>query len=263
MSISNPEVLNIPLGLFLQGAPVDDPDIKGQHPLFYGTITGLKGYRRDLHAYVKFLPAERLFAETMSATIGRYFGLPIPLTALVIARGESLGRGPGKCIALASIDTNAIPVSRAIKFDKVSHLLNKWSHLHAAIVFDELVANTDRNLRNLLVGADGAIWLIDHEEALASPVSEAGKNIQNRLLQMVIGEVTIFERHQSAKKLKNSSAPIYDADFQKYAAASQPEYCQVSIAQVDRVVEFLQSRVQHMGVLLDSALGVKQNSLAI
>jgi len=80
---------------------------------------------------------------------------------------------------------------------------------------------------------------------------------------MVIGEVTVFERHQSAKKLKNSSAPIYDADFQKYAAASQPEYCQVSIAQVDRVVEFLQSRVQHMGVLLDSALGVKQNSLAI
>lgn len=263
MESAKPVSADIPLALYLQGEAVDDPDIKGQHPLFYGTISGLKGYRRDLHAYVKVLPAERLFAETMSASIGRYFGLPIPLTALAIARGIDVGRGSGKCIVLASVDTNAVPISRAINFDKVSHLLSKWSHLHAAIVFDELLANTDRNLRNMLIGGDGAIWLIDHEEALASPSLQASQNIRNHLLGMVIGEVSEFERHQASKKLKDRSAPVYTADFRAHAAASQPHYCQVDQIHVDRVVDFLESRVQHMSALMDGALGIKQKTMAV
>jgi hypothetical protein len=263
MQNAKPEPIDIPLALYLQGEAVVDPDVKGQHPLFYGTISGLKGYRRDLHAYIKVLPAERLFAETMSASIGRYFGLPIPLTALAVARGKDVGRGHGKCIVLASVDTNAVPMSRVINFDKVSHLLNKWSHLHAAIVFDELLANTDRNLRNLLIGGDGAIWLIDHEEALSAPSLQASENIRNHLLGMVIGEVSEFERHQASKKLKDRSAPAYTANFRKHAAASQPHYCQVDQAHVDKVVDFLESRVKHMSALMDGALGFKQKTMAV
>ena len=255
--------LDIPLALFLQGEPVEDPDIKGQHPLYYGTVGGLPGFTRDLHAYVKILPAERLFAETMSATIGRYFGLPIPLTALVVVRGESIGRGAGKWIALASVDTNAVPVSRAINFDKVSHLLNKWSSLHAAVVFDELLANTDRSLRNMLLGADGKIWLIDHEEALAVSSVSAGLKIKNRLLEMVVHEVSQFERHQATKKLKEKSAPIYQMDFRAHAVSSRPNYCQVSEDHVNRVVDFLDARVKCMSSLMDSALGIKQQNMAI
>lgn len=263
MQNGKPEAIDIPLALFLQGEQVDDPDVKGQHPLFYGTISGLAGYKRDLHAYIKVLPAERLFAETMSASIGRYFGLPIPLTALAVARGKDVGRGSGKCIVLASVDTNAVPISRVISFDKVSHLLNKWSHLHAAIVFDELLANTDRNLRNLLIGGDGTLWLIDHEEALAPPSVAASENIRNHLLGMVLGEVSEFERHMASKKLKDGSRPVYSADFRRHAAASQPQYCQVEPGHVNRVVEFLESRVHHMSKLMDGALGFKQNNLAV
>lgn len=263
MANEKPAVLDIPLAAFLQGEPVEDPDVKGQHPLFYGTVSGLKGFKRDVHAYVKVLPAERLFAETMSATIGRYFGLPIPMTALVVARGSAVGRGAGKCIALASIDTNAVPISRVISFDKVSHLLNKWSHLHAAIVYDELLANRDRNLRNMLIGADGAIWLIDHEEALAEPAALAGINIRNHLLQMVVDEVSEFERRLAGKKLKDKAAPVYTMDFSAHAVASQPGYCQVSPEHVSRVVAFLESRVHHMSGLLDNALGIKQQNMAL
>lgn len=263
MANAKPVVLDIPLGAFLQGEAVDDPDVKGQHPLFYGTVGGLKGFKRDVHAYVKVLPAERLFAETMSATIGRYFGLPIPLTALVIARGETIGRGSGRCIALASVDTNAVPISRIISFDKISHLLSAWSGLHAAIVYDELLANRDRNLRNMLIGADGAIWLIDHEEALAEPLAMAGFNIRNHLLQMVVAEVSEFERHQAGRKLKGKAAPIYEMDFAAHAKASQPGYCQVSDEHVTRVVAFLEARVHHMSKLVDNALGIKQQTMAI
>ena len=263
MANEKPEVLDIQLAAFLQGEPVDDPDVKGQHPLFYGTVSGLKGFKRDVHAYVKLLPAERLFAECMSATIGRYFGLPIPLTALVIARGQAVGRGSGKCIALASVDTNAVPISRIISFDKVSYLLNKWSHLHASIVYDELLANQDRNLRNMLIGADGEIWLIDHEEALAEPAALAGVNIRNHLLQMVLSEVSEFERHLARKKFKDKAAPVYSIDFNAHALASQPDVCQVSPEHVRRVVAFLESRVHHMSGLLDNALGIKQQSIPI
>ena len=182
---------------------------------------------------------------------------------MVIARGEAVGRGSGKCIALASIDTNAVPISRIISFDKVSHLLNKWSHIHAAIVYDELLANRDRNLRNMLIGADGEIWLIDHEEALAEPAALAGVNIRNHLLQMVIAEVTEFERRLSGKKLKDKAAPVYSIDFNAHAAASQPGMCQVSQEHVSRVVAFLESRVHHMSALLDNALGIKQQSMSI
>ncbi|MDT4845868.1 hypothetical protein FQZ97_798690 [compost metagenome] len=256
-------VPEIPLGVFLQGEPITDPDFKGQHPLFYGTVHGLPGFRREPHAFIKLLPAEQLFAETISASIGRHFGLPIPLTALVLARGEAVGRGSGKCIALASIDGGARPIGRLTNTEGALQKLNAWASRHAAAVFDELIANQDRNLRNLLLGSDGEIWLIDHEEALAAPAAHAGLAIRNHLLGLLASELSEFERHQAARKLKESAGGLYSANFRKHAQLSQPEYCQVSAGHVSQVVEFLETRIHHMSSLLDQGTGLRQKSMAI
>lgn len=253
----------IPLGVFLQGEAITDEDFKGQHPLFYGTVHGLPGFKREPHAFVKVLPAEQLFAETLSASIGRHFGLPIPLTALVLARGEAIGRGSGKCIALASIDGGARPIGRLTSADEAMNRLNAWASRHAAAAFDELIANQDRNLRNLLLGSDGEIWLIDHEEALASHAIQASHSIRNHLLQRLSAELSEFERHQATRKLKEHAGPFYKADFKLHARQSQPAYCQVSSCHVSRVVEFLEARIHHMSSLLDKGVGLRQKSMAI
>lgn len=253
----------IPLGVFLQGEAITDEDFKGQHPLFYGTIHGLPNFKREPHAFVKVLPAEQLFAETLSASIGRHFGLPIPLTALVLARGEAIGRGSGKCIALASIDGGARPIGRLTSSDEALRRLNTWANKHAAAVFDELIANQDRNLRNLLLGSDGEIWLIDHEEALASTAANASHAIRNHLLQLLAAELSEFERHQASRKLKESASGLYTADFRLHAQQSRPAYCQVSSSHVSHVVEFLEARIHHMNSLLDKGVGLRQQSMAI
>nr|GFA95429.1 hypothetical protein [Tanacetum cinerariifolium] len=137
---------------------------KDNHPLFYGVVQ-LKGQIR-YNAYVKMIPARLVYAEVLASLRGRALGLPIPLTIPVYAKGQTVGITSAHVLCVASLDCGATPISRIARLDDVNNLLHKWTHIRTAIVFDELIANADRNLRNILMGADGKIWLIDHEEAL-------------------------------------------------------------------------------------------------
>jgi hypothetical protein len=53
--------------------------------------------------------------------------------------------------------------------------------VHTQRVFDELIANTDRNLGNILWTADWTMWLIDHTRAFRT-----GRELRNpKLLERV------------------------------------------------------------------------------
>lgn len=250
----------IRLGTYLFGDAVDDPSVRGQHPLFYGTVR-LQGEIRDRQGYLKLLPPRQLFAESMSAALGRHMGLPVPETAIVVARGDRLGVPGRVCIGVASIDVGAVPISRIVNAESVNDLLNQWAHLKAAIVFDELIANGDRHLRNLLLGADGKIWMIDHEEALGDPLTAPARAVRNQLLHQVIDDLSEFQRHKAGKLLREKLTSLGAVDFKAQALASQPSACQVSDAHMNQVVEFLTTRVHHMGNLLDNGLGLRQRHL--
>lgn len=249
----------IDLGLFLTGKRVVDPAVCGQHPLFYGTVQ-VKG-RERFNAYVKMLPAKLIYAEVLSSLLGQSLGLPIPITIPVYARGQTVGTASEFELCVASLDCGAAPIARIARLDDVNTLLNKWAHARTAIVFDELIANADRNLRNILMGADGKIWLIDHEEALRHPLIRAHETIQNYLLARLSEDLGKFEIRRTHQRLKEEAFALGEIGFSAHAEASLPGPCKVSAAHVDSVIQFLQDRISHVPMLLESGLGIRQTHL--
>ncbi|MEB0226285.1 MULTISPECIES: HipA family kinase [Pseudomonas] len=249
----------IELGLFLTGKRVEDPAVCGQHPLFYG-IVQLKGQMR-YNAYVKMIPARLVYAEVLASLLGRALGLPVPLTIPVYAKGQTVGITAAHVLCVASLDCGAAPIGRIARLDDVNDLLTKWTHIRTAIVFDELIANADRNLKNILLGADGKIWLIDHEEALRDPLTTAHRQIQNYLLKRLSEDLSQFELRRTAQRLKEESLGFVDIDISAEALNGMPTACQVTGAHMDAVVQFLTDRIQHMPKLLESGLGLSQTHL--
>ncbi|WP_028627687.1 HipA family kinase [Metapseudomonas resinovorans] len=247
------------LGIYVNGEQVEGRDLRGKNPLFYGLVRFPGGHQH--HAYVKLLPPKQMYAEVLSAALGQHLGLPVPYTSVVIARGADVGLNVAQVVCLASVDTGARPISRIVRPDDVNGLLNKWAHAKTAIVFDELIANADRNLRNLLLGSDGKLWLIDHEEALGEPLSSPHRTICNHLLEKLLTDVHEFERRRSAQLINEKALALNDCDFSEQAMRSLPGPCRVPASFVTEVVEFLQARVHHMPLLIGNSLDLKQHAL--
>lgn len=252
----NRELNHVEIGLFLTGKKVEDKSITGQHPLYYGTVR-LQG-ARQYHAYVKAIPGKLIYAEVLSALLGRSLGLPIPQTIPVYARGSTLGITAEQVLCVASLDCGAMPIGRVIRLDEVNNLLHRWSHAHTAIIFDELIANSDRNLRNVLLGADGKLWLIDHEEAMKDPISGAHREIQNHLLKRMIEDVSKFELRRAGQRLNECATKLSEVDFKEHANLGEPATCQVSEGHVSRVIDFLEDRLAHLPRLIEAGLGMRQ-----
>ena len=52
------------------------------------------------------------------------------------------------------------------KISPPAEVLERWNQqMQLLRLFDQLIANTDRNLGNLLIGNDWTIWAIDHTRA--------------------------------------------------------------------------------------------------
>ncbi|MCE7762918.1 hypothetical protein GQL56_09720 [Pseudomonas putida] len=261
----NHQTRNVPtepaLGIYVNGDAIVDKDLKGQHPLFYGLVRFHGGHQ--YHAYVKLLPPKQMYAEVLSALVGQHLGLPIPYTSVVVARGSQVGVNTPKVLCLASVATAAKPITRIVRPSEVSHVLNSWANKRISVIFDELIANADRNLRNVLLGADGKLWLIDHEEALGESLKAPHRTICNHLLDRLIEDLGDFERRRSAEMLNVEAVPLNQVDFQTHAANALPSACQVSAEHVRDVVAFLEERVHHIPNLISSGMSLRQSSLGL
>jgi hypothetical protein len=249
------------LGVYINGAAVEDKELRGQHPLFYGLVRFPGGHQ--YHAYIKLLPPKQMFSEVLSALIGQYLGLPVPYTSVVIARGSQVGVTSPRVICLASVDTGAKPIARMVRLEEVSDAINSWSKKRVSVVFDEIIANADRNLRNVLLGSDGKLWLIDHEEALGEPLKSPDRSICNHLLSRLIEDVSEFEKRRSAQMVNDESLPLNDCNFLSHANAALPGPCQVSEQHVRDVVAFLQARVHHLPGLIGGGMDLRQGTLGL
>ncbi|WP_440466909.1 HipA family kinase [Pseudomonas sp. YH-1] len=261
MSQINPPLVDAEVGLYLGGDAVEDREIRGKNPLFYGLVKFSQG--RRFHAYVKVLPPKQMYAEMLSSALGKYLGLPVPYTSVVAARGVDVGISADMVPCLASVDTGAMPIARMVRAEEVNDLLNKWAHRRTAIVFDELIANSDRNLRNLLMGGDGRLWLIDHEEALGDPLTAPHRTVCNHLLKRLMADVQKFERRRTGQLLSEQAIALNDCDFRAHALKSLPGNCRVDANHVESVVEFLKARIHHMPRLIGQSIDPNQEHLEL
>jgi hypothetical protein len=161
----------IELGYALPGAALLTDD-KGVNETYRGII---EVNSARLSAYIKLLPDRQLVNELLASVLGRLVNLPIPRGFLVTVERADYpnsalltARGVDAAPAFAVEAVAAQSFLRRVDLmnpDALSYLLKAWPHWYAAASFDDWIANGDRHPGNLLVGAQGELWLIDHSHS--------------------------------------------------------------------------------------------------
>lgn len=125
----------------------------------------------DISVYIRVADPMPVVAELLCAVIGRALHLPVPEPFVVFLPSGSLPNSSKlaynkSCLAFASHNVGESTFSQLLRADSESAhaMLLKWEHLIPVTTFDEWVANSDRNLGNILF-VSNVLWLIDHAEA--------------------------------------------------------------------------------------------------
>lgn len=194
----------IRLGHFLPGGVRLGHD-SGLNETYRGIIES--GSER-ITAYVKFCPGKELINELFTSVLARKAGLRVPRAFLVKVAASDYPHSP----AIQRVGTDALAfateavigetVLRRINFRSrpaCVMFLSTWDEWIDVASFDDWTANTDRNLGNLLVGARGDVWLIDHGRAFTGATWTAATLnsaivTTNKLCHWASGHLTFAEK---------------------------------------------------------------------
>ena len=243
--------LEIDVRLISEISDVPESPKAGSHTAFrvFGQGTPNDGL------FVKQLPIHELARELVCALIAMSAGLPTPRPYLVDLRSLRL---TGERWAYG---TEFLRGARAIGQDEaIIQRLIRWPLLPLAIAFDELIANNDRTLKNLLYRTDqpsAPFVLIDHGEALPPgllPSHAYGRNLLAERLPANQG--TRSSRSQrvltEAEKLQFDSSQIVVASKAEAWGGEQ---------MVRECLRLLEDRRQFLQVLIASRFDNQQRPI--
>ncbi|MFL1404217.1 HipA family kinase [Marinobacter sp. M1N3S26] len=133
-------------------------------------IADALSHEGDVRLYIKRATNPEILAECLSALLARQLDLPSP-RVFVVADPERLIDGD---LFVGSEDAGSPSIKQRLESGDpaVEKVLRKWEKLHQLTLFDEWIANPDRNLGNLLWGGGDDWNLIDHAYSLWSAMDE-------------------------------------------------------------------------------------------
>ena len=216
----------------------------------------------DVMLYVKpSLTLRQVVAELVVAQVARAMKLPVPQPYLVSVAPHCVGRPRGRAImAFGSEQVGARGLATPVKsLDLMLRMLQKAKAAEGTAVLDELVANDVRGPGDVVFDPEGSVWLIDHEAALRKGLrtDQAVTNwvaarLKDNCLELDRAPLLAALRAQAvkARNLQLSGSP---ADMQHLNGAFQA---------YEQVLEFIQSRLEHLDQLLSERILPEQQYLA-
>lgn len=226
--------------------------------------------------YVKLTADPRkVIAELAASQVGRALGLMIPRpymavanTAEIPAEFQSAFANTGTMVCFASRQAGHLSYSLERAFqrqpDDTHVAIAKHFDIDSAIAFDELIANTDRNLGNIIYSPDSKqVWLIDHGRALTGEywatwgLDDPGVYLRNELADARSHAWDEGRRRKAlarAQALVTSCAELCMDDLDK-----EGHYAKIdSTTDRRQIAAFLKERIQHMVPLLCQRLQIAQ-----
>lgn len=174
--------------------------IKGTaNPVYAGLIsTAEKGF---VHSHVKLLDESGFFVESVCAWILQDSEIPSPQAFWIQVNKSVLPRGSkwpyGAANSMLCFGTETIINARTLKQEPSTEMAQKllrWDACHSSGVFDEALANDDRQVGNILTNGKG-FWLIDHGRTFAHGYREPKSLLRhtsplfsNMFLNIIAGE---------------------------------------------------------------------------
>ncbi len=203
----------------------------------------------DTRLYVKKTNKEEIMAECLASLLAAELDLPVAKTFIVQDPGDLLGGG----YFSGSEDAGVPSIKQWLNRQDpvVMEMLSKWEKLHEVALFDEWIANPDRQGGNLLWGGGDNWVLIDHAQALWSALQKPQPDLPyDNILAGVINE---FEGELGPARLRKNSGPFAsrcrEIDQEQIQIASQSEHigmyerCRVTLSS-------LETRLSNMPALL-------------
>jgi hypothetical protein len=219
--------VEIEFGHLLPGAVPLPRGIKGHNDSYRGLIE----VGNDRHAaYVKLLHPWEVLNEALGSVLCQQVGLLTPRAFVVVANRSDYPSAAifkkikeDKILAFATSALPAGTLSRHIaakESEAVRQLVESWLTWPNVVLFDQWLANVDRNLGNILVGAPGEFYLIDHgwcfhrrnwtAEELTADVSQVTMQLWNELIEQ---HVPTIKRLQAKPAIYSASAKQHAVDL--------------------------------------------------
>lgn len=205
----------------------------------------------DVRLYVKRATPEEILSECLCAVLGEALDLPIARVYLV----EDPLRYLGGEILIGSLDAGMRSLRHHVQTGNpiVEHALGNWPKLQDAALFDEWIANPDRNSGNLLWDAAQEWVLIDHARALGAwpdgaPVPNAQAQVDNQLARLIYELHGDFGLMRARKRIEEFSALAAAALPQ--APRCVPSQRLALSARSQIALSFLASRIHWLPALL-------------
>jgi hypothetical protein len=253
--------------LLLPGAALLPEDEKGINETYRGPIETASG---RTFAYVKLLETKQLINELVSSVLGRTLGMPIPPGFIVLVNREDYpdsefltALGLEKALAFGVESVGYPDLKRRIKLEGdsvVEELFRTWTGWCDAMTFDEWIANRDRNQGNLLVGAPGEVWLIDHGQAFTGP-NWAPRDldptvaVRNEIARVIAPHLALPERHRALRRATEiaeecKKVDVNDSLKEGFAAAF------ASDEEIEALRNFVAKRVNEVVRLIAMRVGL-------
>ena len=230
---------------------------------------------RTITAYVKLtLDPRKIIAELAASQVGRALELNIPKPYLVLVNTDEIppalessfaGRGFMLCFASKQVSDRGYSLERS--FSSGSHLTNlsisKLFDMNATVAFDELVANTDRNLGNLIYSPEKkGVWMIDHGRALTGEYWDLWDLIPDQYVSNTLADRNSHTWDEGRRRAVLSEAQkmvVACAELSLDDLDKEGHYSRIDTG-TDRaqIAAFLKERIQHTVPLLCKRLQIEQ-----
>lgn len=146
------------------------------NPVYAGLIsTAEEGF---VHSHVKLLDESGFFVESVCAWILQDSNIPSPQAFWIKVNKAVLPRRSswpyGELDSMLCFGTRTVINARTLKQEpsaEIAQKLLRWDSCHSSGVFDEALANDDRQVGNILTNGKG-FWLIDHGRSFANAYRE-------------------------------------------------------------------------------------------
>lgn len=229
----------------------------------------------DIAVYLRMSGKRQMMAELICAVLGRAIGLPIPLPFIVTVdrkklprskRWASMEKGQKQCVMFASAAIEGKGNFTQLlqnNSDYARRLIQTWAQYPEAAIFDELLANVDRNYSNMLFRAN-IIWLIDHAEAFGGisaslfPLNEIAEDpFRNQLLDDFKADFTLPKRASILAIAKEMLLQIQQFDLKRMLQSIGDEHISAD-GGIAEVLNFLETRLLHTVPLICRRLDIPQ-----
>jgi len=173
----------------------------------------IKTHENITVAFVKKIPFRELYIESLCALLGKNIGLPIPQPYIVKVTHECFSEIPERqfCLAFGSEDAGYPSFRRYAQSEEAFEKLKEFSKTTDIGIFDEWIANYDRNLGNILYDGTDTFSFIDHEHALPVALQPSEPASDNQILRAIYSIKSEFEKFSLCKKLNENILPLYSS----------------------------------------------------